>query len=463
MIREKGPNVARGQTPYQKIMTAPRAGATPYTPVQQPIQQAPPQSVAPPARPHPPIAEKNKLKSLFKGNTRANHGQNSPDAAIDSDTGSRMALIAIGFLIFYVLLMWSILQNDYNRSQDSFNKAVAERSLQSASHISSILGSVEVSINTGLSEGATPVQAARLIAKAPHIDAAVILDAQKQIISSFPEKVGFITDLALNEVSPDAMTIQSSTSIEKDVTTLVVKRAGDYFAVAAIKNESLNLGSSNGMQSVVATRSEQVIAGNRNFGLNGVSDGLGILSSRFNQMIGSGVQSSIRLKADGQRRFFSTTQIPNSDLFLLTSTPANSSIFSRKNLLLFLTLFLGISTLTGLMLNSIFSKIRSLKAIQKETEVSRQRFQAAVEGDRGGVWEIDLANNIAYISASLASLLGLPRSEHKMPTDQFLGLFHPQDRERFLAFARRAHMQGEFDFDMNVAHLPLILNVVVGH
>ncbi len=53
--------------------------------------------------------------------------------------------------------------------------------------------------------------------------------------------------------------------------------------------------------------------------------------------------------------------------------------------------------------------------------------------------------------------MGLPRKEQTIPVSQFLGLFHPQERERFLATARRAHTQGEFDIDVSVAHLPLIL------
>ena len=451
--------MATAQTPYQRMITAPQADAVPYSPAPQTAQQAPPRPETTPSRQNPPAPEKNKIKNLFKGLGQSRPGSESQDQTIDPSDGRRMATIALGFLGFYVLLMWAILLNDYNRSQESFNQSLTKQSTLSAAHISDIFGGAEISIDAGLSEGSSPAQAARLIAKAPNIDAAVILDAEMRVVSSVPSKVDFLSDLSLTNVKPDTLNIQSHKSVDKDVTTLVVKRAGNYFAVAAINNGSLSLASDDGVQSVVATRSQQVIAGNLDFGKEGVSDGLGIQSNKIDRLIGAGERSSLRQKIQGQKRFITSTRIPHTDLFLLTSTPAKTSAFSKQNLMLFLTLLMGISALIGMMLKSIYKKIKNLTIIQRKTEITQQRFRAAVEGDRGGVWEIDLANNLAHVSASLASLLGMQRKDHQMPMDQFLSLFHAQDRERFLASARRAHMQGEFDFDMKVAHLPLILQI----
>jgi len=44
-----------------------------------------------------------------------------------------------------------------------------------------------------------------------------------------------------------------------------------------------------------------------------------------------------------------------------------------------------------------------------------------------------------------------------LAVSQFLALFHAGDRERLLSAARRAHLQGEFDMEVRVAHLPLVL------
>ena len=447
----------QGQTQYQKILNAPSTGATPYTPVPQAAPQPSPSPRATPARQNPPAEEKNRFKNLFSGiGKRKKEAANAAELA-DSDTLKRMGVIASGFLIFYLLLMWAILQNGFNREQNSVYQSLTGLSSLTAEQISGVFAGAEVSINTSLSEAATPAQAARMISKSPNIDAAVILDSQMRVVSSVPSKVDFLADLSFTNIKPDMMNIQSSINVDTGVTTLVVKRAGNYFVVAAINNPSLNLNLDTGPRSVVTTSTAQVIAGDQNFGKNGVTDGLGIDTTKFNRLIGNGTQSSVRLKIDGERRYISSIHIPNTDLFLLSTVPGNRIAISKKNLFLFFTLFAGISTLIWLLLRTIYNKIKSLTDAQRKTQASQQRFRAAIEGDRGGVWEIDLVNNLAYVSASLAALLGLQRSEHQLPMDQFLGLFHPQDRERFLASARRAHMQGEFDFDMNVAHLPLIL------
>jgi len=450
--------VEQGQTQYQKILNAPPAGATPYTPAPPVAPQPPAPRNATPARQNPPVEEKNVFKKLLKGLGKGKSGKGEPEAdtpnsLTDTDTLHRMGVIAIGFLIFYLLLMWAILQNGVNREQNSVYNSIYDISSLSAAKVSSIFADTETSIIASLNEASSPAQAARMIANAPNID----LDAQMRVVSSVPNNVGFLSDLSFTNIKPDLMNIQSSIDVDQGVATLVVKRAGNYYVVASIDTPALNLNRDGGVRSVVSTSSAQVIAGDQKFGKNGVADGLGIRSNKFNELIGHGAQSSVRLKVDGQKRYVSSIHIPKTDLFLLSTIPDKGISISKKNLFLFFTLFAGISTLIWLLLRTIYNKIISLKEVQRKTQASQQRFRAAIEGDRGGVWEIDLANNLAYISASLAALLGMQRSEHQLPMDQFLGLFHPQDRERFLASARRAHMQGEFDFDMNVAHLPLIL------
>jgi len=129
----------------------------------------------------------------------------------------------------------------------------------------------------------------------------------------------------------------------------------------------------------------------------------------------------------------------------------------QNNLTLFFILFIGTCALVWTLLHSLTKQLRVVQGVQQTTEISQQRYQAAIEGDRGGVWEVDLTGSSAFVSGSLAGLLGLLRKEQTMPLSRFLNLFHPEDRERFLAFARRAHVQGEFDFDIRVAHLPLML------
>ena len=401
---------------------------------------------------------KARLKRVFSGQFNGNSEYNPNNISIDKDSGRRMALIAIGFLIFYILLMWAILQNNNNNSLVAAKNEIQDLALKDAGLISNTIDSAVISINNGLREGNSPAQAARLIANAPNITAAAILDNQRRVIKAAPETATFLSRITTDKIETNGVEIQSDI-VDGIVTTLVVMRTGQYFAVAAIDPKILGVVSENpGLErTVLAAKSGRVIAGDKDFGVNGLFEVFGIDKDKLSFLTGTESQSTNRLKINGQKYFLTKTKIDNTGLYLLTAKPVAKSIGAKQNLMLFLTLFLGISTLIWLLLSSLYKQIQSLKTIQSETEVSQQRFRAAVEGDRGGIWEIDLANNSAYVSASLAGLLGMPRSEHQLPMDQFLGLFHPQDREKFLASARRAHMQGEFDFDMNVAHLPLIL------
>ncbi|MDA8708542.1 ATP-binding protein [Hellea sp.] len=102
-------------------------------------------------------------------------------------------------------------------------------------------------------------------------------------------------------------------------------------------------------------------------------------------------------------------------------------------------------------------QIQALKDKKAEDEVSQQRYRAAIEGSRGGVWELNVTSNQAFISHSLAGLLGLPQKEHNLSMPQFLGLFSPNDREKLLSTVRRAHVNGQFDIDVAAAHLPISL------
>jgi len=105
----------------------------------------------------------------------------------------------------------------------------------------------------------------------------------------------------------------------------------------------------------------------------------------------------------------------------------------------------------------MLQQLSALRAQKTSEEVSQQRYRAALDGSRGGVWEIDLGQNSAYISSSLARLLGLPQKEQTLSMPQFLGLFSASDRERLLSLVRRAHVNGEFEIDVSSNHLPLSL------
>lgn len=449
----------KGQTPYQRMMTPPQGGATPYVPAQQSAPQMPSANNPAPTQQMPPVVKKNKINNLFKGFGRGKPVEESVEISIDPVTGRRLLFIALGFLVFYLLLMWSILQNDYNSGQATAKSDHLQTSSAEALLISVDIDKAVLTINSALRQGESPSQTARLATDSPLIDAAVVMDVRRNVIGAYPEGSEFLADVSVEGIPANTVKINSIIQTDGTVIPVIIKRSGNYFVVTGFKPGALLKQPKirRARLATIVAPGGRVIVGNKGFGRKGLLEVYGIDNAKLNYLTKPGKQSIETLEIGGTKSQLVSVPIQNTNLFLIEAIPATVPALFKKSLILFSILFVGIATLVWLLLKQLFKQIESMRTIQKNTVISQQRFQAAVEGDRGGVWEIDLANNIAYVSASLASLLGLPRSEHKLPTDQFLSLFHPQDRERFLAFARRAHMQGEFDFDMNVAHLPVIL------
>ena len=121
-------------------------------------------------------------------------------------------------------------------------------------------------------------------------------------------------------------------------------------------------------------------------------------------------------------------------------------------------MFLGTVLIIGMLIRNMMRQRETVTDTNSKTEVSQQRYQAAIEGSRGGVWEVNLAENEAYLSRSLSELLGMPPEEQTMQVQQFLSLFRDTDREKLLYNVKRAHISGEFEIDLAVARLPITLS-----
>ena len=91
-------------------------------------------------------------------------------------------------------------------------------------------------------------------------------------------------------------------------------------------------------------------------------------------------------------------------------------------------------------------------------EISRERYRAAVDGSNGGIWEVDLTRNTAFLSKSLAKTMGLPEKETVLPLPQFLGLFSTQNRDQFYSLLKRAAINGPFEVEMGAENLPIFLS-----
>jgi two-component system cell cycle sensor histidine kinase PleC len=443
--------VEQGQTPYQKMMAPPSQGAPARAPAQTPVPPQAPPPLPPQAQPVPSPAFTPAIAPV-----KADADMN----AIDKNGGKNMVILAVAFLVFYALLASAKLINDYSSDRTVAGKHQLTQTSGNADQISSAIDNTIVWIKSGMNQSANPGQAVRFMTRSPSITGAVILNNKNKIIAAYPNNATYLAQASMENIQANTVKVDSIPGADGTVTPIIIHQTGNIYAVVAIANNVFvkSTFASEGEKVALVTRSEKIIDGSAPFGLKKPSEAFGISDSIAKRLTEPGKRTSDRLKINGENYQLASVQIPNSkDLFLFRSKPVARTSILKNNLTLFAILFLGTCVIILLLLNSLYKQLGSVREIQKKTQISQQRFRAAVEGDRGGVWEIDLVNNTAFLSASLAALLGMPRDEHRMPVSQFLGLFHPQDRERFLSSARRAHMQGEFDFDLRIAHLPLIL------
>jgi len=376
----------------------------------------------------------------------------------DKQTDTRMRLLALAFLIFYVLVVTSKLTVDYRTNRQTAQTEHLSYAEAVAGNYSTEINNVIVWINNGLAEGKSPSQSVEIIARSPAVAVAAIFSSKGEVIASNPQNAPILTNFSAQDFNTEAIRLSSVTDPDGQTVPHIIKKAGKYYAVAVLTDDILvNNNKQMSAKMAIVARSGHIIDGNGAVGSLGSRENFNLSEKQFLRLMQPGIKTTEFVKINDKKHILAAVQIPNSNLFLLEAKPYGNAGVLQNNLMLFLILFIGTCALIVTLLNSLKNQLRVVQGIQQNTEVSQQRYQAAIEGDRGGVWEVDLTGSAAFVSASLAGLLGLLRQEQTMPLSKFLGLFHPDDRERFLAFARRAHMQGEFDFDIRVAHLPLIL------
>ncbi|PHR59328.1 MAG: hypothetical protein COA43_09340 [Robiginitomaculum sp.] len=440
----------------------PRKQTLPHTQVRTDFVQ-PARGGFNPNIPPPHIERRNKVRTLSQpiANPAALKNRVHPHNKIQEEkqNGRAMLAVAVSFLIFYLLLVSSKIITDFTNNKHVANAEHMTHALGLAQKISTVIDNNILWINNGLSEGRSPQHSTDMISKSPHITASAILSAQKHVYALSPSGANYLTQVKLNNIQDNGVLLSSI--IEKDgkIIPIIIKRTGDYYAVAALPADILlneaKLDRTN--RTGLVAKSGRIIAGNKGLGLSGARDWFHVKTADFEKITQANEEVRQRIRIAGSTYRIVSVPLPNSQLKLIESRLEPKIKLLQSDLVIFAILFIGTCALVAMLLNSLYKRINSIRRIQRQTEISQQRYQAAVEGNRGGIWELDIPNNTAYVSASLAGLLGLRRQEHVMPISQFLNLFHSHDRDRFLAIARRAHIQGEFEIDLHIAHLPLIL------
>lgn len=377
---------------------------------------------------------------------------------VDQSSFKNLLVSSLAFFALFIILAATKLYNDHTRFRTSETSSYQSEIISKANNAARAIDSEIAWMDTALSLNGRPQQIINFVARGRQTAGAALIDSTGKILASTDGAGEDLAKISRRNFPKDG--VQLSSLISKDgsglVTPVISRRKGDQFLVVGLFPGSL-IGQSATNLSIIQNGG-RVIDGSQDLGRAGVQSYYDISPRKLEAITSSLTESSIDShKMAGSDVWLVSARIPNSYLSVIETAPRGLSPGLTSNILLFTLLFAGTAWLVWTLLRNMMQQIQALRDKRAEDEVSQQRYRAAIDGSRGGVWELNISNNQAYISHSLAGLLGLPQKEHYLSMPQFMGLFAPADREKLLSTVRRAHVNGQFDIDVASANLPLSL------
>ena len=374
--------------------------------------------------------------------------------SLDERTVKTLLIAAISFLIFFAVLASTVLLSQRANHNENQKDIAARMSLSMAQSSATELDSQIVWIDQALSTRGNANEIVDLVARGTNVQGALIIKADNTLLAATPNAASAATSIPVSDFPKAGVKIISLISDEGAVSPVIVKRAGNAFLATILAPGTL-INYQTQRQAVILT-SGGIVDAPAEMGRIGSLAYLGLSADRLNAIKNN---RPISHDVNGRKVWLSIKTIPNSDsVAVVTALDKTSPPDWMKNLLTFLIMFAGTGVLFWILLKNLLRQLGQVEAAQQVNEISEQRYRAALEGNRGGIFEINVTANSAYLSRSLSELLGLLPKEQEISLPQFLGLFREGDRERLYSVTRRAHIGGEFEIDLNVAQLPVTLS-----
>lgn len=364
-------------------------------------------------------------------------------------------LATIIFAVLSLTISGLIIGTDRAKDKETTQSQIAAEVGYQVSSVTENLNSQLNWINTTLSSQSNGADIINMVARGNGIIGAALLNADNSLIVG-TSNASPLKSVNLANFPQSGIIVSSLIGQQGEVTPVIVHKAGDAFLVVALRRGSL-LNADMSKFALVESNG-RVIDGPATMGANGTADYYGMPSDQFLGLLKSGRNSLRSHNKSGQKVWLAVQPLPGSTLSLVLAQPKIGSNGWLSTLGLLVLMFLGTWGIVWYLMRNMLAHIQDSEVNNMENEVSEQRYRAAIDNSRGGVWEIDLAHDEAFVSRSLATLLGLEEREQVMPVTQFLNIFRADDRERLLYLARRAHMAGDFEIDLAVARLPLLLS-----
>jgi len=373
---------------------------------------------------------------------------------LDESSLKKMIMALAAFFLFFLITAFLIYSHQKsNASEANKNLLMSDIELR-ATQADQALNNMNLWVDSALSNSANASQMITNLQSSQNVTGVAIVNSSGQVLGGTDNAKQLAESVSVSKPQSGIL-ISSRIADTGRAHPLIIRNLSEAMMIVEFAPGTL-MGKENGRQAVIDSNGE-LIDGPPSIGKTKVAQFFNMAQDNFVKLIRSAPNGAIKNSIDGDSHWLGFSKIPNSTLFFVNAKDQYGSSNWLWPLGLLSLLFLGTLATVAALLKNVNKQDTKVNQTSNINEVSKQRYMAALDGSRGGVWEVNLTENTTYISQSLANLLGLPQQEHYMPVPQFLSLFHSADREKLLSLIRRAHMSGDFDVDINVARLPLTL------
>ena len=447
-----GPVAYAPATPPKSPAQAQNVNQSPIPPHQAPQNQSHETPIVRPAAPKTPASQGHLSSQPGRIGGQPPASDTSKNA-LDERTVKTLSIAAVGFLIFFAILASTVLLSQRAAHNDNQKTAATRNTANLATASARNLDSHLTWIDQALATRGNANQIVELVARGIDVQGALIVNADNTLLASTPNAVSAAPSIPVKDFPNTGVKIISLIADDGAVSPVIIRRAGKAYLATILTPQSL-VSYQNGLTALILTSGGIIDAPAEMARIGGLAY-LGLSGERLNSIKNKG---PISHNVQGRNIWLSVKNIPNSDSIATVSMIEKTNPPDwMMNILIFLIMFAGTGVLFGILLKNLLRQLNTAEEIQQVNEISDQRYRAALEGNRGGIFEINVTGNTAYLSQSLSEILGLAPKEQEITLPQFLGLFRESDREGLYSLTRRAHIGGTFEIDLNVSHLPLTL------
>lgn len=362
-------------------------------------------------------------------------------------------MIGFGFLILAMVVFTmktfiEITQHNV-QTQNTFQSDLSTQAIS----VSKAIDAQSAMMNLSLSVTRDPSILAQLTRQSETVRGVAVLNAQGQVLGETDNFGAALSQIDLRNIADGRIRIASLIQPENGETTpVVVQRAGELYLVAALVPGTL-IGESSRESALVLSNGRLIDAAPA-IGRIGAYSYFDLTPQRMNNFAQL-TQTSVFLTERAETSvWLGASPIPKSggSMLLIDRRDRTMPGYLGQNIFMFVMLFAGLVWVGWMLSRQFMSQMDSLKARSVEDEIARQRHNAAVEGSGGGVWEIDLTRNMAFVSGSLAKLMRIGNDDQLITMSEFLCLFEASDRDHLYNTIRRTQVGGAFDMELSVAN-----------